>query len=857
MKINLLIAFFSLFFSATAQMQKDLNHMLTPQLQSGNMVNVAQIPRLKGSGIVSSPMQCQKGKLFFSAKPKDSDYYTIWSMNEDGTNLRQIFNDHYHRRGFDVSDDMKELFYLKRKNGETDTEGRSGDSIWFCSAAADGTKEKVLWLFPDSKNFGVRNNIDVSSDKDFLIYSTHSDNVPGNSLRDGDVFKLDLQTFENINLTNDGDFAKGMVSISPDNRQIVYQRSGTPWSAIPYPMYVINSDGSGKRDFSLSGSGNYSNSVYSVSGNKIGYSFLNGGFYDVWIAEADGSNPHRIVSNNGTNLLFGCFNRAGNQCIVSGNKKFSVYDLTGNLIKEIAIPEQVAVTDFEVYLNVHWFDYVAGSNDNSGLVAWYPFNGNTNDESGNGNNGIPEGESKPPVLTSDRFGFPNSAYEFGGYYNKNWIRIPNSPSMKLTNQLSVSVWFCQCSFAGMNGYGAFDPNGYHILFSKAGDGIAAKPGFWSGITTDKNGVLNLYLGNKNAYGYAVNFTGNATINCFDPCEWIHLAVVVNNDRMQMYFNGKLQLDKAIDPAVFTVANGENFFIGRMDQGIWYPFNGKIDDLSFYNKALTQAEVLCLMGDYKSSYSGNNTITFDSIKVQNIKCSEAGKGSIAVYPNPDNAPYKFSLNGGATYQDNGIFSGLNKGKYSIRIKSSCNLIDTTISVSQVVPVEITKSICKGESFRGHNATGTYQETTIVPGGCDTITIRLTVNPIPIVKITPSLITICKGATETLTATGAAFYSWGSNLGNSPSVDVTPGSTATFSVTGTTLGCSNTASSQVKVNLPPVAGFTLNPEIVTLVKPEFQLTDQSSGQLPLSWNWILGGYNHQYCLRLWTRTAAAIV
>ena len=44
-------------------------------------------------------------------------------------------------------------------------------------------------------------------------------------------------------------------------------------------------------------------------------------------------------------------------------------------------------------------------------VASYPFNGNANDVSGNGNNGILAGESKNPVLTADRFGNPNSAYQ--------------------------------------------------------------------------------------------------------------------------------------------------------------------------------------------------------------------------------------------------------------------------------------------------------------------------------------------------------------------------------------------------------------------------------------------------------------
>ena len=62
-------------------------------------------------------------------------------------------------------------------------------------------------------------------------------------------------------------------------------------------------------------------------------------------------------------------------------------------------------------------------------VASYAFSGNADDESGNNNHGVLSGGSSDPIPTKDRFGNDNSAYEFGGFYNKNWIRIPNSSSL--------------------------------------------------------------------------------------------------------------------------------------------------------------------------------------------------------------------------------------------------------------------------------------------------------------------------------------------------------------------------------------------------------------------------------------------
>jgi hypothetical protein len=71
---------------------------------------------------------------------------------------------------------------------------------------------------------------------------------------------------------------------------------------------------------------------------------------------------------------------------------------------------------------------------NSGLVAYYPFNGNTNDASGNGNNGVVNGAT----LTADRFGNANQAYSFDGISDN--ITIPYNTSFCNTNY-TYSLWY--------------------------------------------------------------------------------------------------------------------------------------------------------------------------------------------------------------------------------------------------------------------------------------------------------------------------------------------------------------------------------------------------------------------------------
>ena len=71
---------------------------------------------------------------------------------------------------------------------------------------------------------------------------------------------------------------------------------------------------------------------------------------------------------------------------------------------------------------------------NDGLVAYYPFNGNANDESGNGNNGIVYGAT----LAVDRYGKPNGAYYFDG--SSNYIKVPHKEILNIQNSLSIVSW---------------------------------------------------------------------------------------------------------------------------------------------------------------------------------------------------------------------------------------------------------------------------------------------------------------------------------------------------------------------------------------------------------------------------------
>jgi hypothetical protein len=70
----------------------------------------------------------------------------------------------------------------------------------------------------------------------------------------------------------------------------------------------------------------------------------------------------------------------------------------------------------------------------NGLVGWWPFNGNANDESGNGNHGTVNGAT----LAADRFGNAGKAYSFDGV--DDFVQISNNPLLEPSNSISISAW---------------------------------------------------------------------------------------------------------------------------------------------------------------------------------------------------------------------------------------------------------------------------------------------------------------------------------------------------------------------------------------------------------------------------------
>jgi len=220
----------------------------------------------------------------------------------------------------------------------------------------------------------------------------------------------------------------------------------------------------------------------------------------------------------------------------------------------------------------------------NGLVAWYPLDGNATDLSGNNNHGIVNGATP----TTDRFGNANSAMNFAGVATPQSITVLSSPSLNFTNQASVSLWVYMNSYYGMTSGGNNAANGNHVLWAK--DDTTR---FYGVVRGRSNGSFWVHT-SPNGPGNPIE--AEKVVPCSSTGKWVHLAFVYYPYETRIYANGVL-IKREYGVNNFSNSQNKNLWFGRGGP-FWYPLNGKLDDIRFYNRPLTEDEIHVL-------YSGVN------------------------------------------------------------------------------------------------------------------------------------------------------------------------------------------------------------------------------------------------------------
>lgn len=212
----------------------------------------------------------------------------------------------------------------------------------------------------------------------------------------------------------------------------------------------------------------------------------------------------------------------------------------------------------------------------NGLVLHYPFNGNANDESGNGNDGILNG----PTLGTNRFGVRCNSYVFYPSadtppWTGDWISSSNSNGFPIsTDDVSVSLW------ASLSVYG---PE-YQMFFANRENGqFQLNLGLFSGT----NAPIEFYSG----FGLVTPSLQTAPLS-WALGKWYNIQLTRSSNVVTIYRDG-------ITLAQSTVATGNEASPENriLDFG-WrtlpgdgnHPLLGQLDDIRLYSRALKEEEI---------------------------------------------------------------------------------------------------------------------------------------------------------------------------------------------------------------------------------------------------------------------------
>lgn len=212
------------------------------------------------------------------------------------------------------------------------------------------------------------------------------------------------------------------------------------------------------------------------------------------------------------------------------------------------------------------------TNITTGLVAYYSFNGNANDMSGNTNNGT---VNTGVVLASDRFNNSNSAYNFQG----GTITIPHQTYLAIpqSGQFSVSLWLNKTGtqnpahIIGKRGSGAYVFNWQLAQHLNPGGGLAGGLSFTGVINSTYTGI-----------GYE-----GVTNPVLQLNQWEHIVGTYNNGKWILYKNG-VSITQITVSTYAPDTGTPPVEIGNC--GGWGAYFGLIDDIRIYNRELSQNDV---------------------------------------------------------------------------------------------------------------------------------------------------------------------------------------------------------------------------------------------------------------------------
>jgi len=218
-------------------------------------------------------------------------------------------------------------------------------------------------------------------------------------------------------------------------------------------------------------------------------------------------------------------------------------------------------------------------NLNEGLVAYFPFNNNANDESKNGNNGTNFGAT----LTNDQSGNENSAYEFNGYaylsVNHNSMLNPNG------NDFSISIWFQY--YGDLNSDTTYDALVVKGDYNSGSEQLLE----WMVRGGSYNGAFFRFRTFTQLEDLQFDTDQSSIVS---DGAWHNLVVVIDEGSImegKMYLDGVLKGTR--EKFTLNINPYEKLLIGNYSWGSKSYFHGKLDQVRVFKRALTEMDIMYL------------------------------------------------------------------------------------------------------------------------------------------------------------------------------------------------------------------------------------------------------------------------